>query len=139
MAAQTKGGLHEHQGQAGGWRRHCSRRGGAQRSVSAGQHAGPELRGRQRRLVDAGFQGIAVTGSANLADNIWISNGSDEAVTPGTYSLGSPVDFSYGFDNHNGTFWMASGPYAGQTLTAAQIAADFPDSEAYALVGVVYT
>jgi len=87
----------------------------------------------------AGFQGIAVTGSANLADNIWISNGSDEAVTPGTYSLGSPVDFSYGFDNHNGTFWMASGPYAGQTLTATQIAADFPDSEAYAWVGVVYT
>lgn len=87
----------------------------------------------------ADFQGISVTGSANLADNIWISSGNDEAVTPGTHPLSSTVDFSYGFDNHDGTFWLASGPYAGQTLTVAQIAADFPNSEAYAWVGVVYT
>ncbi len=82
------------------------------------------------------FNGIAFTGSANLQDNIWIDDGS-QATTPGTY--GFPANFTYGFDNHNGTFYMATGPYAGQNLTYAQIRQDFSGHEAFAWVGVVYT
>lgn len=82
------------------------------------------------------FDGIAFTGSTNLQDNIWIDDGS-QATTPGTY--GFPANFTYGFDNHNGTFYMATGPYAGQNLTYAQIRQDFPGHEAFAWVGVVYT
>lgn len=71
---------------------------------------------------------------------VGLSAASALASTQGlNYEVDNSVSWSYGFDNHNGTFWMASGPYAGQTLTATQIAADFPDSEAYAWVGVVYT
>jgi hypothetical protein len=84
------------------------------------------------------FNGISFTGSGPLADNIWIGNGA-EAYTPGTHLLSDGADFSYGFDNGNGTFYMASGTHAGQTLTVSDINTDFAGSEAYAWVGVVYT
>jgi hypothetical protein len=83
----------------------------------------------------ANFAGITFTGSGPLKDNIWITDGS-EAFTPGEHSLSSTVDFSYGFDNGDGTFYMSSGPYSGQTLTVAQIDSDFAGYEAYAWVGV---
>jgi hypothetical protein len=90
-------------------------------------------------VVDLGlashFSAISITGSGPLKDNIWITDGS-EAFTPGEHSLSSTVDFSYGFDNGDGTFYMTSGPHAGQTLTAAQIDSDFAGYEAYAWVGV---
>jgi hypothetical protein len=90
-------------------------------------------------VVDLGlasnFAGITFTGSGPLKDNMWITDGS-EAFTPGEHSLSSTVDFSYGFDNGDGTFYMSSGPYAGQTLTVAQIDSDFAGYEAYAWVGV---
>jgi hypothetical protein len=83
----------------------------------------------------ANFAGITFTGSGPLTDNIWITDGS-EAFTPGEHSLSSTVDFSYGLDNGDGTFSMSSGPYAGQTFTAAQIGSHFAGYEAYAWVGV---
>lgn len=86
----------------------------------------------------AGFTGITDTGSANLAANIWIADGT-EATQPGTHPLSGKVDFSYGFRNAEGEYWMASGPYVNQTLTAAQIRQDFAGDEAYAWVGIVYT
>ena len=89
------------------------------------------------------FAGITATGSANLADNIWIDDSTNsqpsEAITPGTHLLSDGVNFSYGFDNHNGTFTMQSGPYAGQTLSYADIQQDFAGHEAFAWVGVVYS
>lgn len=93
-------------------------------------------------VVDVGpasaFSGITVKGSGPLAVNVWIGDGPN-AYTPGTHSLSSPAGFSYGFQQSNGSFWMTSGPYAGQTLTPAQIAADFAGDETYAWVGVVYS
>ena len=90
-------------------------------------------------VVDVGpaanFDGITATGTGTLLDNIWITDGS-EAFTPGEHSLSSAADFSYGFDNGNGTFYMSTGPHAGETLTEAQIRADFAGFEAYAWVGV---
>ena len=92
-------------------------------------------------VVDVGlasnFAGIKSTGTgAPLKDNIWITDGS-EAFSPGLHPFATdPANFSYGFDNHNGTFYMTSGPYAGQTLTKAQIRTDFAGYEAYAWVGV---
>jgi len=90
-------------------------------------------------VVDLGlashFSAISITGSGPLKDNIWITDGS-EAFTPVEHSLSSTVDFSYGFDNGDGTFYMTSGPHAGQTLTVAQIDSDFAGYEAYAWVGV---
>jgi hypothetical protein len=80
---------------------------------------------------------ISWVGSGPLADNIWISNGHDEASTPGTHSLSSAVDFSYGFDDHDGTFYMASGPDAGPNVPFTQIQKDFAGDQAYAWVGVV--
>lgn len=44
----------------------------------------------------ASFGGITAKGSANLSENIWITDGS-EATVPGTHQLSTPVDFSYGF------------------------------------------
>jgi hypothetical protein len=46
--------------------------------------------------------GITFAGS-HVTDNIWISDGATEATIPGTYLLGNPVDFAYGFDNGDGT------------------------------------
>lgn len=88
-----------------------------------------------------GNTGLTVTGSG-VQDNIWISTGTSEANTPGTHTLGSALDFAYGFDNHDGTFYMASDPggsYAGQNATFAELQAEYPNAEAYAWVGVVYS
>ena len=83
----------------------------------------------------ASFDGITATGTGKLLDNIWITDGS-EAFTPGEHSLSTAADFSYGFDNGDGTFYMSTGPHAGETLTKAQIRTDFAGFEAYAWVGV---
>lgn len=88
-------------------------------------------------LADA-FNGIQFTGSGPLADNIWIGDG-DQAYTPGTHQLSDGANFTYGFDNHDGTFYMTDGAYAGQTLSVAEIQQDFHGSEVYAWVGVVYS
>jgi hypothetical protein len=82
--------------------------------------------------------GITVTGSG-VSDNIWISPGTTEANTPGTHSLSATVDFPYGFDNGNGTFYMVTGVYAGTSPTLAQLQTQYPNAEAYAWVGVVYS
>ena len=88
-------------------------------------------------VIDAGpatqFTGITKTGSANLADSVWISD-TPEAYTLGINS-GAPT-FSYGTDNGDGTFYMLTGPYANSNLSPAQIAADFPGYEVYAWVGI---
>lgn len=91
-------------------------------------------------VVDVGlasdFNGITATGSGPLKDNVWITDGS-EAFSPGLHPFATDhPDFSYGFDNGDGTFYMTSGPHAGETLTLAQIRADFAGYEAYAWVGV---
>jgi hypothetical protein len=89
------------------------------------------------------FNGITLTGSASVTDNIWIGDGT-QAYTAGTHPFASdPVNFTYGFDNHNGTFYITDYKgtgtnYAGQNLTIAQIQTDFAGSEAFAWVGVVY-
>jgi hypothetical protein len=84
----------------------------------------------------SGFNGIAATGSGPLEDNVWITDGS-EAFSPGLHPFATDhPDFSYGFDNGDGTFYMASGPHASETLTLAQIRSDFAGYEAYAWVGV---
>jgi len=92
-------------------------------------------------VVDLGlassFAGITTTGTgAPLKDNIWITDGS-EAFSPGLHPFATdPANFSYGSDNGNGTFYMMSGPYAGQTLSVSAIQTDFAGYEAYAWVGV---
>jgi collagen triple helix repeat protein len=91
-------------------------------------------------VVDVGpasaFAGITATGSGPLKDNIWITDGS-EAFSPGLHPFATDhPDFSYGFDNGDMTFYMTSGPYAGQTLRLAQIRSAFAGYEAYAWVGV---
>jgi hypothetical protein len=83
----------------------------------------------------ASFDGITATGSANLAENIWITNGS-EATVPGTHQLSTPVNFSYGFQQPGGTYYMDSGPYAGQTLTLAEVKTDFAGYDVLAWVGI---
>lgn len=85
--------------------------------------------------------GVPFTGSANLRENIWIGDGT-EASTPGTHPLSEGVNFTYGFSNGDGTFWITTSPkpaLVGQSLNAAQIAADFPGDQIYAWVGVVYS
>lgn len=90
-------------------------------------------------VVDLGpvsdFAGITATGSGPLRDNIWITDGG-EAFSPGLHALSDAVDFTYGFDNGDGTFYMSTGGHAGQTLTIDQIKADYAGFEAYAWVGV---
>ncbi len=90
-------------------------------------------------VVDLGpassFSGITVTGSGSYQVNVWIGDGTD-AYTPGSYST---ANFSYGFQQPNGTFWMTSGPDAGSYLSASDIASGFSQYEVYAWVGVVYT
>jgi hypothetical protein len=92
-------------------------------------------------LADLSNPAITFTGSGPLGDNIWISDSStSQAATPGgPYTLGAPLNFAYGFDNHDGTFYMASDPggsYAGQDATLAQLQAEHPTAEAFAWVGV---
>jgi hypothetical protein len=84
----------------------------------------------------SGFSGITADGTGPLKDNIWITDGS-EAFSPGLHPFATDhPDFSYGFDNGDGTFYMTSGPHAGQTLTISEIQTDFAGYEAYAWVGV---
>ena len=70
------------------------------------------------------MSGIIAKGSANLAENMWITDGS-EATVPGMHQLSTPVNFSYGFQQAGDTHYMDSGPNAGQTLTLAQVKTDF--------------
>lgn len=81
------------------------------------------------------FSAITADTSGPMATNIWIGDGSD-AYTPGQYSS---ANFSYGFEQTDGSFWMTSGPHAGGSLTASEIATDFSGSEVYAWVGLVYS
>jgi hypothetical protein len=68
---------------------------------------------------------FAYAGTGSLAENIWIDDG-PQASTPGTYQLGS-IDFCYGLGSVSGWQMQSGcGAYAGQTLTTAQVAADFP-------------
>lgn len=83
----------------------------------------------------AGFDGITAKGSANLTENIWITDGSESTV-PGTHQLSSPANFSYGFQQPGDTYYMDSGPYAGQTLTLAQVKTDFAGDNVLAWVGI---
>lgn len=91
-------------------------------------------------VVDLGpassFTGVQVSGSGPLAENIWIADGS-EATVPGTHALSAGVDFTYGLGVAGGWYIVGKpGPYSGQTLTAAQVRADFAGHEVYAWVGV---
>lgn len=82
------------------------------------------------------FNGITADGSANLADNIWIVDGS-QATTPGVHLLSAGVNFDYGLGVKGG--WQMTGlkdAYNGKTLTAAQIRADFPNDQILAWVGI---
>jgi hypothetical protein len=80
------------------------------------------------------FTGIRATGSKNLAENIWIADGT-QAYTPGTHPLSAGADFDYGFQQAGG-YYMTDGTYAGQTLTIAQLQTDFGRDQAYAWVGI---
>lgn len=83
----------------------------------------------------ATFGGITAKGSANLSENIWITDGS-EATVPGTHQLSSPANFSYGFQQPGDTYYMDSGPCAGLTLTLAQVKTDFAGYHVLAWVGI---
>ena len=91
-------------------------------------------------LNDTDFRAITYTGTVygggHLADNIWIADGS-EAVTPGMHKLSDPIDFTYGTDNGDGTFYMMTGAYKGQNVTGTQIEGYYTGYEAYAWVGRV--
>jgi hypothetical protein len=91
----------------------------------------------------------ATSGSVKLAENIWLGTGA-QASTPGIYPLTS-TDFCYGLGQNYSTsgvpanFYMTGSNcigtngtnYSAQTLTLAQIAADFhPHTEAYEWVGL---
>jgi hypothetical protein len=98
-------------------------------------------------VVDLGpagsFTGVTAKGTATggtLADNIWLTDGS-EAYTPGYHLFSNgPADFSYYSDNGNGTFSpldaQASSSGGGTNLTTAQIANTYEGYEVYAWVGV---
>jgi hypothetical protein len=88
-------------------------------------------------VVDIGpisdFAGITATGSGPLVENLWITDG------PGAYVPGlhvGAVDFSYGFDQHDGTYRMFGKTHNDVILTIAQIKAEFAGYEAYAWVGL---
>lgn len=73
-----------------------------------------------------------VTGSLNLAENIWITDGS-EATVPGTHVLSAGVKFDYGLGQSGG--WYMTGKadgYNGQILTAAQVRKDFAGDQIWA-------
>jgi hypothetical protein len=88
-------------------------------------------------VVDLGpaseFDGIRETGDGPLVHNIWITDG-EQIFTPGVHD--SSVEFSYGLGDGD-SFQMSSGPHAGETLTAEEIAQRFAGYEAYAWVGIV--
>jgi len=91
-------------------------------------------------VVDLGpaadFTGIQATGSLNLAENIWITDGS-EATVPGTHALSAGVNFDYGLGQSGG--WYMTGKtdkYNGQTLTDAQVRQDFAGYQVWAWVGI---
>lgn len=93
-------------------------------------------------VVDLGpasaFAGITVMGSANLLDNVWITDGS-QAFTPGYHLFSDgPADFSYYSDNGDGTWSPLDAKAAsnGGNLTTAEIASTYAGYEAYAWVGV---
>jgi hypothetical protein len=81
------------------------------------------------------FTGIRATGSRNLAENIWIADGTD-AYVPGTHALSGGANFDYGFQQAGGGYYMTDGTYAGQTLTLAELKSDFGGDKAYAWVGI---
>jgi Ca2+-binding RTX toxin-like protein len=91
-------------------------------------------------VVDLGpaadFTGITITGSQNLAENIWITDGS-QATVPGTHPLSSPANFDYGL-GVTGGWYMTGKPDAwnAKTLTAAQIRSDFAGYQVWAWVGI---
>jgi hypothetical protein len=92
-------------------------------------------------IVDTGpassFNGVTYTGTGNLQDNIWITDGS-ETFTPGEHAGADPLDFSAFKDNGDGTY-TALTPKAtacGATVTAAQIQSCYAGYEVYAQVGV---
>jgi hypothetical protein len=83
-----------------------------------------------------------VTATGSVTQNVWIGNG-PQAATDGIYPMSS-TDFCYGLgaDYSGGVptkFSMQSscGTYGGDTLSIAQIAADFTGVEAYTWAGVV--
>ncbi len=92
-------------------------------------------------VVDLGpastFHGVAFSGSPNLIDNIWITDGG-EAFSPGYHLFSDgPADFSYFSDNHDGT-WSpldAKASASGAT-TSDDIASSYEGYEVYAWVGV---
>ena len=88
-------------------------------------------------VVDIGpisdFAGITATGSGPLVENLWITDG------PGAYVPGlhvGAVDFSYGFDQHNGTYRMFGKTHNDVILTIPQIRTEFTGYEAYAWIGL---
>jgi hypothetical protein len=81
------------------------------------------------------FTGIRATGSQNLAENIWIADG-PQAYLPGTHPLSTAADFDYGFQQAGDTYYRTDGQHAGQTLTLAELKADFGGYQAYAWVGI---
>ena len=81
------------------------------------------------------YHGVKSAGYGPLATNLWIADGS-EAAHPGTHPLSTAVNFDYGFVQSNGSVYMTDGTYSGQTLTEAQIRADFPKAELYAWSGI---
>ena len=107
-----------------------------QLSASTGTQAGYADAGEVVSLGPiASFDGVTAKGSADLSENIWVTDGS-EATVPGTHQLSTPVNFSYGFQQPGDTYYMDSGPYAGQTLTLAQVKTDFAGHNVLAWVGI---
>lgn len=93
-------------------------------------------------VVDMGpassFAGVTFKGSANLLDNVWITDGG-EAFAPGYHLFSAgPADFSYYSDNGDGTWSPLDTKAAsnGGNLTTAQIASTYAGYEVYAWVGV---
>jgi len=91
-------------------------------------------------VVDLGpaadFTGVNPDGSLNLAENIWITDGS-QATVPGTHPLSSPANFDYGLGESGG--WYMTGKadaWNGKTLTDAQIRSDFAGYQVWAWVGI---
>jgi hypothetical protein len=90
-------------------------------------------------VVDIGpisdFAGIDATGTGStLVENLWITDGPG-AYVPALHPPG-PTDFSYGFDQHNGTYRMFGLTHNDVILTIDQIKAEFTGYEAYAWVGL---
>jgi hypothetical protein len=82
----------------------------------------------------AGFAGITATGTGPFVENLWITDGPG-AYVPALHPPG-PTDFSYGFQQPNGTYRMFGPKYNDVFLTIAQIKAAFTGYEAYAWVGL---